>query len=128
MSRPVRGLGVVFIVMGLWVLVLPDQLVSIVDWESRRGLYVAAGMRVVTGLLLVLSASSTKYPRGLRIFGGVILLAGLGFPFIPIDFWAGLIHWWLVDNLVMYRVGGGIVGVLLGALLVHAALPERPPD
>ena len=126
MSRLVMALGVVFILMGLWVVVFPDQLVSIVDWESRQGLNVAAGMRVVTGLLLVLSASSTRYPKGLRIFGGLVLLAGLGLPFIPIDIWAGLIQWWLVENLVIYRVGGGVVGMLLGAFLVHAAQPERP--
>ena len=59
-----RYLGVAFILMGLWVAVFPDQLVSIVDWESQQGLYVAAGLRVVIGLVLVLSASSTRYPKG----------------------------------------------------------------
>ena len=54
MSKLVMGLGVAFILVGLWVAVFPAQLVSIVDWESRQGLYVAAGLRVVIGLVLVL--------------------------------------------------------------------------
>ena len=128
MFRLVIGLGGVFILLGLWVLILPDQVVSIVDWESRQGLHVAAGMRVVTGLVLLLSASATRYPNGLRIFGVLILLAGLSLPFIPIDTWSGLIHWWLVENLVIYRLGGGVVGILLGSFLVHAALPKRSAD
>ena len=85
MSKLVMGLGVLFVLMGLWIVVVPDQLVSIVDWQSRQGLHIAAGMRVLTGLVLVLSASSTKYPNGLRIFGGLVLVAGLGLPFIPLN-------------------------------------------
>ena len=125
MSKLVMGLGVALILMGLWVVVVPDQLVSIVDWESRQGLYLAAGLRVVIGLMLVLSASSTRYPKGLLIVGGLVLLAGLGLPFFPIDLWAGPIRWLLVENLVVYRVAGGVGGMLLGAFFVHAALPER---
>jgi hypothetical protein len=125
MSRFVMGLGIVFILMSLWVLFFPDQMVSIAKWESRQGLYLAAGMRVVTGLILLLSASATRFPRGLRIFGGLVLLAGLGLPFIPIDLWEGLIQWWLVENPSMYRAGGGALGMLLGAFLVYAALPDK---
>ncbi len=125
MSRLVMALGVTFVLMGLWIVAFPDQLVSIVDWESRQGLYVAAGMRILTGLVLVVSAPSTRYPRGLRIWGGLVLVAGLGLLLVPLDLWAGLIRWWLVDKLGLYRVFGGIVGMLLGAFLVHAARPER---
>ena len=125
MSKLVMGLGIALILMGLWVVVVPDQLVSIVDWESRQGLYLAAGLRVVIGLMLVLSASSTRYPKGLLIVGGLVLLAGLSLPFFPIDLWAGLIRWALVANLIVYRTVGGVGGMLLGAFFVHAALPER---
>ena len=123
MSKFVMYLGVAFILMGLWFAVFPDQMVSIVDWESRQGLYVAAGLRVVIGLILVLSASSTRYPKGVLIVGGLVLLAGLGLPFLPIDLWAGLMRWWLVENLVVYSTVGGVGGMLLGAFLVHAAQP-----
>ena len=125
MFRLVMGLGVAFILVALWVAVFPDQFVSIVDWESRQGLYVAAGLRIVIGLLLVLSASSTRYPKSLLIVGGLVLLAGLGLPFFPIHLWAGPIRWFLVENLVVFRVAGGVGGMLLGAFFVHAALPER---
>ena len=125
MSKLVMGLGGVFILMGVWLALFPEQLLSIVDWESRRGLYIAAGMRVIVGLVLVLTASATRYPTGLRVFGALVLLAGLGLPFIPIDFWAGLIRGLIIENLAVYSVGGGLVTILLGALLIHASLPDR---
>lgn len=125
MSKPVMGLGIFVILLGLWIAVSPEGLVSVADWESRQGLNLAGGMRIVTGLILIVSASATRYPRGLRIFGGIVLLAGLGILFIPLDLWVGLIHWWLDEHLALYRLIGGIGGILLGAFLVHAALPER---
>jgi len=126
MAKLVMGLGLVFILMGLVVLISPDRLVSLADWESRQGLYLAAGTRIIFGLVLLLSASYTRYPKGLRIFGGLVLLAGLSFPLIPTEVWTGIIRWWLVEHLDAYRFGGGLVGILLGSFLVHAALPEKP--
>ena len=79
----------------------------------------------MTGLLVVLAAPATRHPRGTRILGGWVLLAGLGLALIPVDLWAGLMQWWLVENLALYRVAEGSAGILLGAFFVHAALPER---
>ena len=124
MSKSVMGLGVVVVLFGLWMAVLPEHLLSIVDWESRSGLYTAAGIRVVFGLVLLLTASATRYPRGLRIFGALVLLAGLCLPFVPIDFWAGMIRWGLTDNLGVLRFVGGVGGILLGVFLVYAASPR----
>ena len=124
-SIPVMALGVVIILMGLWIIALPDQLLGITDWESRQGLWMAAAMRVVTGLVLVLSASGTRYPKGLRIFGVFVLFVGLSLPFVPLDLWAGLINWWLVEKAAIVRVAGGLGGLLLGAFFVYAALPDR---
>jgi len=125
-SKFVTGVGVVFVLAGLWVAFLPDQLVSVVDWESRLGLNIAAGVRVIIGLVLIGSASATRYPTGLRIFGSVVFLAGLILFFVPLDFWAAVMRWSMVDHLGVLRFGGGLVGVLLGAFLVHASRPRQP--
>ena len=125
MSKPVAALGGIVILMGLWIAVFPEQLVSVVDGESRAGLYTAASIRIITGLLLIFSASATRYPGGLRIFGALVLLVGLILPFVPLELWAGLIRWWLVEQRVVMRVGAGVGGVLLGGILVYASLPEK---
>lgn len=125
MSRPVAALGGLVIVMGLWIAVFPQHLMSVADWESRAGLYIAASIRIVTGLFLIFNASATRYPRGLKIFGGLVLLAGLILPFVPLELWTGLIRWWFVEQRVAMRFGAGVGGVLLGGFLVYASVPEK---
>lgn len=85
-------------------------------------------MRIVIGLVLLLSARATRYPRAFRIFGVLILLAGLALPLVPLDTWSSLINFWLVENLMVYRLVGGLFGMLFGAFLVYAAVPKRPAE
>lgn len=127
MSKPVAALGGLVILMGVWIAVLPEHLVSVVDWESRAGLYAAASIRIITGLLLIFSAPATRYPGGLRIFGALVLLVGLSLPFVPLELWAGMIRWWFVDHRVAMRIGAGVGGVLLGGFLVYASVPKEHP-
>ena len=124
MTRIVAGLGVAVGVAGLWLLLFPDQLISVMDWESRQGLYVAASIRIVTGLVLILGAPGSRYPKGLKIFGGLVFAAGLGILLVPLDAWAGLIHWFFTGHPAFVRLGGGIGGALLGGFLFHAGRPE----
>ena len=123
-ARFAMALGVMFILMGLWIGVFPDLFLSVADWESQRGLYLAAGIRVVIGAALILTAPATRYPNGLRILGVLVLIAGLGLALLPIHIWVGLIRWWFIENAAVFRVLGGVAGVLLGTFLVHSALPR----
>jgi hypothetical protein len=123
-SKLVMGAGGVFILIALVVLVAPDLLVSAADWESRGGQNLAGAMRVVFGGLFALAAPSTRYPKGMRVFGGVLVVAGFVVVAIPNELWAGLIHQWLVQDLTAFRFGGALVGVLLGSFLIHASRPE----
>jgi hypothetical protein len=125
MSRLVIGLGALFVLMGLSIAVAPEWLASSVDWASSSGQYAAAGVRAAMGLLLIVSASSTRYPKGLRLFGAVVLAAGIGIAFIPSESWAALMRWGFVEHAALYRVGGALGGVLLGAFLVWVAAAPR---
>jgi hypothetical protein len=77
MSVLAMVLGVAFMLAGVVVAVSPERLLSVVDWGSRRGRYIAVAMRVVTGLVLILAAPASRSPTGFRILGALMLLAGL---------------------------------------------------
>ena len=115
-------LGVVTMLFGALAAVSPERLFSLANWESRRGLYIAAAIRVVTGLVLILAAPASRSPTGLRIIGAIALLVGLVFPLIPTDRWVGLIRWWTKEHRTLYRASA-TVAILLGAFIAYAALP-----
>jgi hypothetical protein len=123
-AKVVMGLGGCFILIAVTVLIVPDKVVAAADWESRGGQYLAGSMRIVFGLLFAVAAPSTRYPKGLRVFGIVLVVAGFLVMAVPNELWAGMIHWWLVENLPAYRFGGAIIGALLGAFLIQAGRPE----
>ena len=75
--------------MGVSIGLAPDRFLDATDWESRGGLYIAASIRIVSGFILILGAPASRYPVGLRIFGAVVLLAGLILLFLPLELWAG---------------------------------------
>ena len=115
-------IGVALVLLGVLVAVSPERLLTLTDWESRRGLYIAAAMRVVTGLVLILAAPASRFPTGFRIIGAVALLAGLVLTLIPSDRWAAFIRWWTNEHRNLYRASAA-VAILLGAFIAYAALP-----
>ena len=127
MSKLVTVLGGAVIFMGVLMAVSPAQWLSVVDWESRTGQHVAAAMRVVSGLILILGASATRYPKGFRIVGVLLLLLGLVVLLIPLESWSTLLRWATSLPLPVIRVGG-VGASLLGAFIIYAARPEPSRD
>jgi hypothetical protein len=122
MSVLAMVLGVAFMLAGVVVAVSPERLLSVVDWGSRRGRYIAVAMRVVTGLVLILAAPASRSPTGFRILGALMLLAGLVISLVPTDRWAEFIEWWTKQHRTLYRASAP-VAILLGAFIAYAALP-----
>jgi len=122
MSTLAAAIGVAFILVGVLIVVSPERLLSVVDWESRRGLYIAATTRVLTGLVLMLAASASRTPSGFRIIGAIGVLTGLAFTLTPTARWAKGVRWWTKEHRALYR-GSRAVAILLGAFIAYGALP-----
>ena len=119
------AVGLVYVAVGVTVAVFPDWFVSVVDWGSRQGLFVAAGFRFVVGLVLLLAASASRFPAVFRVLGAIALVAGLVMPFVPIDVWGTYMGWWTVDQPGLFRVVMAIASTLFGGFVAYAAKPER---
>ncbi len=117
--------GALYVLLGVSLVVTPDWFLSITDWGSQRGLLTGAAVDVVVGFALILAAPNSKYPKTLRILGILALTAGLTMPFVPLDFWAAYMQWWIVENASAFRWGYATAVTLFGAFMVYAALPRR---
>jgi hypothetical protein len=124
-SKLVFTLGVVILLMGMSIGVAPEWFLGLTDWESRGGQNIAASIRVISGLALMLGAPASRYPTGLRVLGAVVLLAGLVLLVLPHGVWVGLIAWFIGGHATLIRVGGGVGATLLGLFLVHASRPKK---
>lgn len=124
MSKPIIVLGVFILLMGV-LIGLGGGFLDPTNWESQAGLYGAASIRIVSGLILIWGASSSRYPVGLRIFGAVALLAGLILLFLPLEMWAGLLGWAFGGHTTLIRIVGLVGGTLLGLFLIHAGWPKN---
>ena len=119
------AVGVALILVGMLGAASPQRLLSVVDWKSWSGLYIAAAIRVVTGLVLILAAPASKSPAGFRFIGTIALIAGFVLSLIPTRRWEMIVWWWWTkEHRTLYRAASTVV-ILLGAFIVYAALPLR---
>ncbi len=124
MSKLAMAVGFFYVLMGATLAVSPEWFLSVVDWPSRQGLYVSAGIRGIVGLVLLLAAPTSRFPRVFRVIGAIALTAGLLLPFVPIEFWGEVMRWWTVDHLTLFRTVLAIAATLGGAFVAYAAAPK----
>ena len=124
-SRLAVALGAFYVLLGVMAAISPEWFVTVVDWGTRAGQLVAAGIRVVAGGILLLAASTSRFPRTFSVFGAIALVAGLLIPVLPIEFWAEYMHWWMVDQLQPFRAVMFIAGTAFGAFIIYGAKPRH---
>ena len=124
-----KGVGIVYALAGLSVAVYPGLLLS-VDWGSRSGLLLAAALRLAVGVVLVLAGPSSRFPRTLRVFGSIAIVAAVVMSvmsFFPLEDWAAYMQWWM-EQVVLFRVVFGLAATSFGAFLVLAASAKKTLD
>ena len=93
-------------------------------FQTPPGIYLAAVIRVVIGVVLFGAAPESRAPKTLRVLGAIITLAGLLTPLIGL--WGGraILDWWAAQGPRLLRVWG-LVAVALGVFIVSALVPRR---
>lgn len=124
MSIIVLTFGALLAAFGAVVVVLPDVLASFLEAASTATLiYVGSGIRLLLGVALLFSASTSRAPRTLRVFG-VLFIAGSVFgPLLGVERVRDYIEWWMALGPGFLR-GWGVIAVAFGASLAYAVLPR----
>ena len=125
MALVARLIGLFIAAIGVLGVIAPDGLLTAVrSLQTPLGLYLAASFRVVSGVVLVLAASSSRAPKVLRPLGFVIIVAGLITPFFGVDRVRAILDWWSGQGAAFMRVWAGLA-VAFGAFVVYAVVPRR---
>ncbi len=114
----IAGLGAVGIVY-------PEAIVGFTRiLQAPTALYVAAGGRVVFGVAVFFAAPASRAPATLRIFGGIIIVAGIAMPVLGVDGYRSLVQL----KLELFPRVWAVSALLFGALLAYTLVPRSRAD
>ena len=123
MAALVAVLGALITAIGVTGVVRPATLLRFVKsvWRQPMGLYLAVGVRLVLGVILILAAPSCRFPEAVRIIGVISIVAAVLIPFIGFERISSLINWWESRSLAALRVWC-LFAIAFGVCLVYAGI------
>jgi hypothetical protein len=120
MSALLAGLGAIGVVYPNFLFEVGRHLVT------PNGLLVAAAIRVVFGGFLLTSAATSRAPNSLRLFGAVILIAGLLTPVYGPERSSSTLQILAANRGEYFRIWGTFA-LVLGLCFVWALSPRGMP-
>ena len=119
-------IGVLIILGGVMSFLAPDLLLPLGrSMITPGGLYAIAAVRIVLGVIFVLSAPASRAPRTLRVLGAIVIIAGLITPWFGVTRSLAAINWWASAAPSLKRFTAG-VAMALGGFLVYVFRPPAP--
>lgn len=123
MKLAVALFGLFIAALGTAGVLSPRRLLGLVTRvQSQLGLYFMAGLRLLMGAALLLSASASRAPLYLQVLGVLALLSGIGTPFFGVRRFEAMLGWWRARPTWVVRLWSLFV-VAFGLSLVWAVLP-----
>jgi len=90
-------------------------------FADKTGMWIAAAIRAVLGLGLLVAAGDSKAPMLLRILGLLILTVAIVMPILGLDRHRRMIDWWLARPRMIEMVCG-VAAFVFGAGLIYLIL------
>ena len=87
--------------------------------QSRGGFYLAIGVRVVLGIMLLATASASRFPQVLRVLGVIFLAVAAIWPLLGFKRLRRFVRWWS-DRPPVFIRAWMMVSVGVGAFLIYA--------
>ena len=87
--------------------------------------YAAGAVRVAMGLVLILAASSSRWPRTLRALGAVMCLQAVAANLFGLERARAIMEWEAMQGTALLRVGAA-VALVAGGFMAFAVIGRRP--
>jgi hypothetical protein len=87
--------------------------------------YAAGAVRVAMGLVLILAASSSRWPRTLRALGAVMCLQAVAANLFGLERARAIMEWEAMQGTALLRVGAA-VALAAGGFMAFAVTGRRP--
>jgi hypothetical protein len=118
-------IGLIVIVVGVIGILAPDALVTIGRYViTPVGLYIVAIVRIGVGLVFIGASGASRFPRTLRVFGAIVVVAGLATPLFGVERSVAVLNWESAQGPAFIRLVAGFV-LALGSFVVYLVLGGR---
>jgi drug/metabolite transporter (DMT)-like permease len=121
MKLIIKLFGILLIFAGVVILIKPEIIFGLIEHNlGSSSLYITAiAVRLIMGVLLVLSAGDSKYPGFIKILGYLFILAAVVFIFIgQVSFQEFITT--LIPYVNPYAAISGLLSMAFGAFLFYA--------
>lgn len=120
MALAVKFIGLLIIIMGAVFLFRPEAIRKLwAFFEKDKRLYLAGAVRIIFGIIFLLSASQCRLRGFIAVLGLLFLLSGMLIFFIGPDKIKVVLRWWSEKPLFVLRLAA-IMIIGLGVLIVYA--------
>ena len=114
------------IVVSMAGIVSPDTVMALRRlYYTPRGLYVGGAVRVAMGLVLILAASSSRWPITLRALGAVMCLQGLAANLLGLEHARAILEW---EGTHTTLLRAGAVVALVSSGFIAFAVTKRTSE
>ena len=120
-------LAVFIIAVSLMGIVATDHAMALrrLYYATPGRFYAAGALRVAMGLILILAASSSRWPRTMRAMGAVMCLQALAANLFGIDRARAIMEWETMQGNGILRAGA-VVALISGCFVAFALQKSRP--
>jgi hypothetical protein len=114
------------IVVGMGGIVSPDSFMTLrrLYYATPGRFYAAGTVRVAMGLVLILAASSSRWPKILRALGAVVCLQGLAGTLFGLERARAILEWEAMHTALLRA--GAVVALVTGGFIAFAV--TKPPS
>ena len=115
--------GIATLIAGIIIVVNPETVFGLMSKKSESlGLHILAVIvRIIIGVALIMAAAESKYPTAFSILGWLSIIAASTFGLMGRTNFKRLMSWALSLAPSLGRIGG-LLAILFGGFLIHAAL------
>ncbi len=113
-------LSLLIVALGTLGLVSPQRVAALARrFLTPGGLYLAAAIRILFGLVFVFAAPIAGAPELVRVIGVISIVAGVMTPLLRVEQHRKVLDWWVARGPLFMRVWSA-VALVLGCVLAYA--------
>ncbi|KPK38997.1 MAG: hypothetical protein AMJ78_09145 [Omnitrophica WOR_2 bacterium SM23_29] len=116
----VKLIGIVIVAMGIIFLLNPEAMKRVINyWGQGKRLYLVGILRLLIGVVLLLSASQCRLVGAIVTLGILVLLGGIIIFALGLEKVKSILDWWDKKPLSVLRLLA-LIALAIGALLLYS--------